>query len=170
MIDYKSNLAVLERLAAIAAYDLDHPDLRRRLDELTSRTAQALQMPISLVTLVLDSAEMFAGTHGLPDGWIAGTGGTPAEWSFCARMVVDPVPYSFEDGPHDPDQHDNPLVTIDGVVSYAGAPLVTAEGHVLGGHCVVGVQPHHFTPAELAILQAGAAEATAILEEYRLPH
>ncbi len=41
-------------------------------------------------------------------------------------------------------QQHNPLVTIDGGVSYAGAPLIDHNGQVLGAHCVLDTSARSF--------------------------
>ena len=48
----------------------------------------------------------------------------------------------------------NPLVT-DGpqVRSYAGAPMITRDGHNLGSLCVFDREPRDFTPKQLEALQ-----------------
>ena len=167
-IDDEAVLTASDRLAALAAYDLDDPRLRRRLDALAQRTAAELGQPVGLVTLVLDGAQILAGATGVPD-WLEKIRGTPVEWSFCANTVVSGEPYLVADAATDPVQRDNPLVTADGVASYAGYPLTTADGHVLGAQCVIGSDPHDFTPADVEVLRAAAAEAVAVLEEHRLP-
>ena len=166
MIDHTLALVEPERLAALAAYDLSSPRLRQRLNELAARTAAALGQPVGLTSLVLDSAQVIAGMSGV-NGWIADVGGTPVEWSFCANAVVSGQPYVVDDAAHDVVQHDNPLVTIDGFASYAGVPLRTSQGHIVGAQCVLGTAPHRFTPQEIAVLETAAAEAVAILEDYR---
>ena len=168
MIDHTEALSGHERLAAVAAYDLDSPQLRERLDALATRTARALGQPVGLVNIVLDTAKVIAGSTPLP-GWIDTVRGTPVEWSFCATTVVTDAPYVVADARTDAVQHDNPLVAVEGVASYAGVPLRTRDGHVLGAHCVLGLQPHAFTAEELALLESAAEEATAVLEEHRLP-
>ena len=155
------------RLATQALYDLDNPVLRQRLDELSARTAAALERPVGLTTLVLDGAQVVAGSCGV-SGWIAEAGGTPAEWSFCAHAVSSGEPYDVPDARYDPVQRENPLVTVDGFASYAGAPLATADGHVIGAHCVLDLRPHELDERELTVLRRNAAEAVAILEDFRL--
>ena len=167
MNDTATVLAQRDRLAAIAEIDLDAPELRRRLDELSARSAAALGLPVGLTTLVLPTAQVLLGASGLPGGWIAEAGGMPVEWAFCTPAVVGRAPYVVEDAPNDPVQHANPLVLVDGVASYAGVPVLTAEGHVLGTHCVLGVAPRRFGEEDLAVLRAGAADAAAVLEEFR---
>ncbi|MBG0818591.1 GAF domain-containing protein [Planomonospora sp. ID82291] len=161
-----SSLSGLARLTEISRYDLAAPELRTALDDVARRTAARLGQPISLVTVVLDTAELVVGSHG-PLGWIAETGGAPAEWAFCAQLVRDGRPYVVPDLAADPVQHDNPVVFRDGARSYAGIPLVSANGHVLGGHCVVGVEPRRYGEADLEVLRRGGEEALALLRRYR---
>ena len=71
------------------------------------------------------------------------------------------------DTAHDALQHDDPLVSADGVASYAGVPLTTPEGLVIGAHCVLGISAHDFDETGIALLEVAADEAVGILEEYR---
>jgi GAF domain-containing protein len=155
------------RLLALAGIDLDNPDLQRELDAISARTAGRLGLPIGLVSLVLDTTQVFAGSHGV-GGWLAAAGGTPVEWSFCAHTVTTGEPYIVDDAVNDSVQADNPLVTIDNVGSYAGVPLVVG-GQVLGAHCVIGTTAHVFTDADLAELRIAAGDIIAVLQQYPLP-
>ena len=157
----------LARLQVLAGLDLDDPDLRRQLDAITERTAHRLGMPISLVSFVLDTAQLLAGSHGV-DGWIAAAHGTPVEWSFCANAVASGQPYIVPDTSTDAVQSTNPLTVVVGFGSYAGVPLAV-DGAVVGAHCVIDTAAHDFTDADLAELRESAAEITALLERYRLP-
>ena len=157
----------LARAQVLAGLDLDNPALRRELDAITERTAGRLGLPISLVSFVLDTAQLLGGSHGI-DGWIAAAQGTPVEWSFCANAVASGQPYIVPDATADAQQANNPLVTIDGIRSYAGVPL-TLDGQILGAHCIIGTDTHNFTDADLAELRDSADEITALLQNYRLP-
>ena len=157
----------LARMRVLAGLDLDNPVLRRELDAITERTAGRLGLPISLVSFVLDTAQLLGGSYGL-DGWIAAVRGVPVEWSFCANAVASGRPYVVPDATTDAQQAGNPLVTVDGVRSYAGVPLVL-DGQVLGAHCIIGADAHIFTDADLAELRDRAEEITALLKNYRLP-
>ncbi|WP_432547174.1 GAF domain-containing protein [Kineococcus sp. SYSU DK004] len=155
------------RLTAVAAWDGEHPELKRRLDEVATRTAERLGFPISLVSLVLDSSVLFAGSHGLV-GWIAEVGALPAEWSFCTTTVVEDSVHVVQDAGTHPRHRDKPTVTEEGGArAYAGVPLRTPEGQVVGAHCVIGVEPHDFGPGEIAELERAAAEIVAVFEEHR---
>ena len=82
----------LDRLRDVSDIDRQRPELSEQVSAITDRTQQRLGMPISLVTLVLDSAQFVLGSTGL-EGWILASGGTPIEWSFCApvRRLPGPV-------------------------------------------------------------------------------
>ncbi|MDG6107088.1 GAF domain-containing protein [Dactylosporangium aurantiacum] len=54
-------------------------------------------------------------------------------------------------------------VRDEGIRSYAGAPLVSAGGHVLGGLCVLDVRPHDFDDTTLDLLRDRAARVVALL-------
>jgi GAF domain-containing protein len=155
------------RLSVLAGIDLDNADLRQRLDAITERTAGRLGQPVCLVSMVLDSAQEFAGAHGL-DGWLSDVGGTPVEWSFCSTVVETSEAYVVADAATDPDQSGNPLVGFDGVRSYAGAPVVV-DGAVVGAHCVFGFEAHAFTDEDMAELEAAADEIATLLRAYPLP-
>jgi GAF domain-containing protein len=157
----------LGRLLEVASYDFALPEVRARLHELAQQAATALGQPVGLVTIVLDSAQYLAGMYGV-EGWMAEVEGTPVEWSFCAHAVRSGQPYVVEDALTDPEHADNPLVTVDHVRSYAGAPIFGADGHVLGAVCALGPDPHHFARADLETLEHLAADAVDELNHHRL--
>jgi GAF domain-containing protein len=154
------------RMSVLAGIDIDHPELRARLDAIAARTAARLGQPISLVSMVLDTAQIFAGAYGL-QGWLAELRGTPIEWSFCVNTVMTGDTYVVPDATKDLVQSVNPLVTEDGLHSYAGAPIVV-DGAVLGAHCVLAHGPVDFRDEDLEELRRSAEEVAAVLSAYRL--
>jgi GAF domain-containing protein len=157
--------ATPHRFAVLADIDLDDPELRHRLDDIAERTAHRLGQPMGLVSMVLNTAQVFPGSYGL-QGWLAEMAGTPIEWSFCVNAVTSGEPYVVPDAVADAKQADNPLVTVDGVRSYAGVPIVV-DGAILGAHCVLGPDPRTFTAADLDELRRGADEISALLQAAR---
>ena len=122
-------------------------------------------MPVSLVSVLLDSANMFSGATGVPDTIT----GVPAEWSFCTRVVATGEPYLVPDATADPDWADNPAVTVYGACSYAGVPLVAPNHQILGAHCVIDTQPHAFSTDDLAELHTAATDIVTLLQQHRTP-
>ncbi|GAA2875556.1 hypothetical protein Acy02nite_76570 [Actinoplanes cyaneus] len=155
------------RMRQLAGYDLFHPGLRDALDRIAARSAQRLGAPVSMASVLLDSAQLVIGRHGVPD---AGDDlqGIPAEWSLCAHTVLTGRPYLVADGDADPRHAGNPMLALTHLRSYAGVPLTDGSGHVLGAHCVLEAAPRHFTDADLAVLTEGAADIMRVLEGYRV--
>jgi GAF domain-containing protein len=159
----RSRLPDPARSAAIDELDLFRPETRRRLDAAASRAAGRLGTAVGLVTVILDGAQAFAGSHGL-SGWMLQSGGTPVEWALCATTVRTREPLVIPDSAADVLHRTNPLVEKDGLASYAGVPLITSGGHVVGGLCVVDGAAHTFTEADVAELRTLADALVAEIE------
>lgn len=149
----------IDRLIAIGNIDLESPDLHAALDGYAREAAKRIGLPVGMVSIVLDNAQYLAGSYGL-SGWVVEAEGTPIEWSFCANVVRSGTEYTVENAITDEVHKSNPLVAIDGVRSYAGSPVVSPSGQVLGACCVVGFDAREFTTAELHQLDEIAGEVS----------
>ncbi|CAA9371544.1 MAG: hypothetical protein AVDCRST_MAG89-4639 [uncultured Gemmatimonadetes bacterium] len=157
-----------QRLQEIHDLDLLSPDVDPILQEVAAEAASRLELPVSLISVVLDEALHVAGMHG-PDGlWLGETRGHPVEWSFCATSVRTRDAFVVENAETHPDHHDNPLVTQDGVRCYAGVPLISSRGFVLGNLCVVGLEQRSFSEADVAVLRDLADQAVRRIEARRV--
>lgn len=154
-----------ERLQEIADLAPFGDAVRALLADLPAEAARRLALPVGLVTIVLDRALEIAAGHGL-SGWLAEAGGAPREWAFCRHVVDEDGPVRIPDAAADPREDGNPLVHVDGARCYAGAPLRSSRGHVLGTLCVLGDEARTFTDGELAVLEALADEAVRRLEAH----
>jgi GAF domain-containing protein len=154
------------RLREIADLRLNDSDIDGILSEIAAEAAEHFGLPVALVSIVLDRAQYFRGAHGL-DGWMATTRGTPAEWSFCQHVVRNRAPFVVEDAKAHPLMQDSPLVRMEGVRCYAGVPLVTFRGHVIGSFCVQGPDARTFTEYDLAQLHRYAKRVITRIEQRR---
>jgi GAF domain-containing protein len=154
------------RLEEIAELRLNDSDVDGVLSEIAAEAAAHFGLPVALVSIVLDRAQYFRGSHGL-DGWLATTRGTPAEWSFCQHVVRNQEPFVVDDAQNHPLMQDSPLVRMEGVRCYAGVPLVTSRGHVVGSFCVQGPDARSFTEYDVAQLHRYAKRAIARIEQRR---
>ena len=161
----RDHLLARERLIDVARLGLDRDGVDHGLQDLVDTAAGLADTPFGLTTALLDDAQAFTAVHGpLPD-WLAEACGTPIEWSFCSAMLADRAPLVVTDVAADPRFTGNPLVTVGGVRAYAGVPLISTRGHVVGGLCVLDVQPRDFPPDLPAMLRELAAEAITRLEQ-----
>lgn len=153
-------LADLGRLRAVAAY-LDHAD-DAAVQTYVRHVADLLHATSSVIHLIGDSAVLVVASHGLT-GWHAAAGGMPAHWAPCHLVVQHQATILITDTHLDPRHTNNPAVSISGLRSYAGVPLRTSEGHIIGTLCVLHEQPHAFDTTDLDTLTALAPQALHLL-------
>ncbi|RKH36932.1 GGDEF domain-containing response regulator [Corallococcus sicarius] len=151
----------LQRVDELKLVDPGPPDAR--LQELVSEVAQAFGVPVALLTLVLGDRQWFKAHVGLK-GSLAKERGTPRDWAFCHHVVQGREAMVVPDATRHPVFRDNPLVR-DGIVgSYAGAPLITASGDVLGSLCIIDTRPLMLGAEDLAALRELAGRVAESLE------
>jgi GAF domain-containing protein len=129
---------------------LDTPP-EEAFDRLTRLTATVLNVPVALVSLVDSDRQFFKSCQGLGQPW-ASERETPLSHSFCQHVVAARRPLIITDAREHPLLRDNHAIRDLGVVAYAGAPLLTATGHVLGTLCAIDHRPRHWTPEQVEIL------------------
>jgi hypothetical protein len=89
----------------------------------------------------------------------------PREESFCAWTILSKEVMVVEDATRDPRFASNPLVTGEPYIRlYAGAPLITPDGQIIGSLCVTDSAPREFGERERRILRHLAALVVDELE------
>lgn len=143
-----STSAEQARLDALHAFALMDTPAEPRFDEITALVADVCQTPIALISLVDETRQWFKSRLGLA------VGETPREHAFCAHALHSPALLIVPDAQRDPMFVRNPLVVGDPHVRfYAGAPLLTPEGHVLGTLCVMDHVPRELNERQLRALR-----------------
>jgi len=161
-------LADPARLAALRATGLSSTGSAPTLDRLTSLAARLIQASSSQVSLVEPGRQFFASAFGLT-GELAITRETPLSHSYCQYVVGADEPLIVADARKNELLRTNPAIVDNDAIAYAGIPLHTPDGHVLGSFCVMDSEPREWTDTDVAILKdlANAAEAEIAL---RLAH
>lgn len=152
-----------KRLDEIARLRLHEEGVDEILNNITQKAAEEFDLPIGLVSIVMDESQYFAGSHGL-EGWIQEVNGTPVEWSFCANSVKSEKPFIVEDSTTNDIVKDNPLVTQEGIRCYAGVPLVSSNNIIVGNFCVIGDKTRSFGQDEIERLHEYSKEAMKRIE------
>lgn len=137
-----------ERLRALEGYRVMDTEPETGFDDITTLVARILDVPISLVSLVDAERQWFKSRYGLeaPE--------TPRELSFCGHVVAEQELLVVPDAFMDERFHDNPLVTGEPRVRfYAGFPLTTPDGHVLGTLCAIDSEPRKISQKQLDTLR-----------------
>ncbi|MFP3948849.1 MAG: ATP-binding protein [Longimicrobiales bacterium] len=150
----------LEGLEAAGITDLGPDPAFERLTRLACRL---LDTPVSLVSLLDGRCQRFLGSTADTEPW-RGLEETPFTYSFCRHAVESGEPLVVEDAREDARVQGNPAVRELGVVAYAGIPLVTSGGLVLGTICAIEHEPRAWTDEDLALLEELAGLALARIE------
>lgn len=154
-----------QRLAALAAYELMDTPPEPEFEEISFLAASLFRTPVALVSLVDRDRQFFKSVVG--DDYPRET---PRGMSFCNFAVLGRATVVIEDATRDPRVADNPLVTGGpGIRFYAGAPLITPDGHAVGTVCAIDFQPHYDVAAkDIQALQHLATQTMRQMELRRL--
>ena len=163
-----ANVALAEpgRLRALGSTGLVDGATDPGLDTLAKLAAKVLGVPVALISLVEADRQFFAAQCGLAQPW-AGERQTRLSHSFCQHVVVSRQPFVVSDAREHPLVRENLAIRDLGVIAYAGIPLATSDGEVLGSFCAIDNQPRTWTKADLAVLQDFAESAMAHIEARR---
>lgn len=147
------------RLASLRRYRILDTDPEGAFDDLALLASQICGTPIALITLVDEDRQWFKARVGIS------ISETARSISFCAHAIEQHDLFVVPDTTDDARFRDNPLVQqAPRIRFYAGAPLVTPEGHALGTLCVVDRVPRRLTDAQTRALDALRRQAEAQLE------
>lgn len=147
-----------ERLRALRALEILDTPPEPSFDALTALASHLAGTPVALVSLVDEHRQWFKSHHGL-----AATE-TPREVSFCGHVVAEGAPLLVADASQDERFADNPLVTGEPrVLFYAGFPLRTQDGLVLGTLCAIDHRPRQLSPQQHEHLELLANQVAELL-------
>lgn len=149
-----------QRLAAVRAIQWLETAVDENFDRICRLASAYFNVPTVLVSLVEKDRQWFAGRVGFPNPQ------TPINQSFCAHTIKQEGVMQVVDACNDPRFMANELVTVDGGIRfYAGAPLVTHDGHAIGSLCLIDKFPHQLSHAETLVLQDLAEMVISQIEQ-----
>jgi anti-sigma regulatory factor (Ser/Thr protein kinase) len=147
------------RLAALQRYRILDTEPERAFDDLTTLASQICRTPIALITLLDADRQWFKARVGVTQRE------TERSVSFCTHAIKQPDLYVVPDAKQDVLFKENPFVVGEpGIRFYAGAPLMTPDGHALGTICVLDQVPRTLTAEETEAFDALRRQTQAQLE------
>jgi|GEM_PF-892802 len=157
-------LSSAARLRAVADVGLLDTGDEDPFDRWALRATQLTGADTALISLV-DATRSYFKTFRRSDGSAGEGRSVPISMSLCREVVARDEPLIVGDALHDPRTKDYGAVRAFPVGAYAGMPLRSAQGHVLGSFCVVDPVAREWTDDELDALTDLAA---AVQSELRL--
>ena len=159
------------RLRALERADLLDTPPEEPFDRLARLTAQLLNVPIVLMSIVDRQRQFFKAQVGL-SAPVATKRQTPIAHSFCQWVVTADEDLVVDDARNHLVLAANPATIELGIVAYAGVPLRSDPDETIGSFCAVDMKPHRWDARELRALHdaADVAQGLTILRQAaRLP-
>ena len=148
-----------DRVTALRNMQILDTDAEPAFDDLTLLASHICETPMAAITFVDTDRQWFKARVGIP------VSQTPRSVAFCSHAIGKDGIFVVGDAEKDAAFRDNPHVTGDPHIRfYAGAPLLSREGHALGTLCVIDSRPRTLTSDQLNALDALRRQVEAQLE------
>ncbi len=145
------------RLAAVHATRLLDTESEEPFDRLTALAAMVLRTPFAQVTIVDDRRSYWKSCFGLDSTDISDRS-DPIGRSFCQHVVASGSSVVLPDVTMDDRTKDNPWIEF-GVKAWAGFPIQTADGQIVGTFCAIDTVARIWTKSDLVALETLAHAA-----------
>lgn len=151
------------RLEALSRYRILDTAPERAFNDIVELASFIFKTPMAFLSLVAKERQWFKAKKGVD------LSSTPRDQAFCAHTILTSDVLIIEDALKDERFAESPLVREHpGWRFYAGAPLLTSEGHALGAVCAVDRTPHRIQAAQVRALQALSRTVVTELELRRV--
>jgi GAF domain-containing protein len=148
-----------KRLKVLWQYEVLDTVPEEVFDDLTELAARICEAPIALISLVDEKRQWFKAKVGVS------LSETSRDISFCAYAITQSDLFIVPDATQDKRFANNPMVTSEPKIRfYAGAPLITPDGHALGTLCVIDKVPRELRPDQKQALRILARHVVSQLE------
>lgn len=161
--DDLSNLYCPARLRALSQTGLFGSAPTEDFDRLTRLACSVLKCPVGLITLVSTDKQFFKSQFGL--GQVIGdVRCTSTSDSLCKYVVANEKELIVCEAHSHPLVKNIPIVHQMDIHAYAGFPIRSTDGQVIGAFCLIDFKPRHWMKSELELLKHFAGLANLCIE------
>jgi PAS domain S-box-containing protein len=154
--------AEIDRIAALEACAIMDTPPDPEFDFLAHLAAEVCDAAMAGITFIDGERQFYKSAVGMVAPEL------PRDQSFCQHTIASADPMVVENALADDRFSTSPLVTGGPEIRfYAGAPLQTRDGAVLGALCVMDAEPRELRPHQLELLKGLARQVTALVEQRR---
>ena len=154
----------LERLAALEYLGAARPEADHVLQELVDEVRAIFGTDLCMVNLILSDVQYFRAWSGDLAEDLAEARQDPRERSMCQYVIEGEAPLVVEDFLATERFRDQYFCVNYGIRFYAGTPLVTSDGQVIGTLCLLSTRPTEFGEEQMRVLGAFARAVVGRLE------
>lgn len=149
-----------DRLKEVEEYGILNTLPEKEFDDIVELASAVYETPVAIISIIGPEMTWFKAKTGVKET------GTPRKYSFCTHMLKDPgKELIVNNALTDERFKNNPLVKGQhGIRFYAGIPLLTPAGSLIGALCIADKVTRTFSPEDLRILKILAARITDHLE------
>jgi len=140
-----------DRLAAVRATGLLDTPAEEPFDRLARLASTLLDAPLAFVTVVDDRRSFWKSCIGV-DATDLAERQNQVEQSFCQYVIGTQEPLIVDDAARDPRTRGNPSIAAMGVAAWAGFPVHSPDGQVLGTFCVVDTRVRAWSERDVNVL------------------
>ncbi len=153
-----------ERINDLLSYFIMDTAPEQELDDIAQIASAVCSTPVGLISFIDKERQWFKSTYGYE------IENMPRQVSFCQHTLAKPDDLLIVEDPLKDDRFvDSPLVVYDPKVRfYAGAPLVTPSGNVLGTICVLDNKPNSLNETQLLAMQNLAKQVMKFLNARKI--
>lgn len=158
-MDYSASPEEQLRLADLLEYHILDTPPEAEFDDFTTLACAICDTPIAIITLLDEKRQWFKSRIGLD------VSETPRDIAFCHHTVASRDFFTVADALADPRFSTNPLVLdTPHIRFYAGAPLMTPQGYVIGTLSVIDNKPRQLNEHQMQALRILSRHVVILLE------
>jgi len=149
-----------ERLNAVNRFKKLDAGIKKDLNELVNLIAQICNVPVALISLIDDKMQWFKASVGTGD-----INCNERDLSFCQDTILQQDIFIVADATKDERFANLPIVVGPPHIKfYAGAPLITYDGHAVGTMCLLHVDTIELSDLQINSLKVLSKQVLNLIE------